>query len=219
MRPSSSVISLLVIFFYSFVVALQEHIYIFMFLPVLFLIFTNFCALKEVLKKLFFLNIFVFMIVASLIIQNDLNAALLIFMRSNLILLTVLLLFYQKNEFDIALALQRVRFPHKLVSIVFFAAKSIFLIKREFILFKKTLHVRGFKPKTNLLSYKIMAGFVGILVIKAYERAKYIQKSMLIRGFRGEIYTLTQHQVFNRYDIALCLITFVSIVLRWGVVL
>jgi cobalt/nickel transport system permease protein len=190
-----------------------------MFLPALFLIFMNFRALKEVLKKLLFLNIFVVIIVISLLIQDDFKTALLIFMRSNLILLTVLLLFYQKNEFDIALALQKLRFSRKLVSIVFFTAKSIFLIKREFVLFKKTLHVRGFKPKTDLLSYKIMAGFVGILIIKAYERAKYIQKSMLLRGFKGEIYTLANHQVFNSCDIALCLITFISLVLRWGVIL
>jgi cobalt/nickel transport system permease protein len=190
-----------------------------MFLPVLFLIFMNFHALKETFKKLLFLNIFVIIIVVSLLIQGDVKIALLIFIRSNLILLTVLLLFYQKNEFDIALALQRLRFSHKLVSIVFFTAKSIFLIKREFVLFKKTLHVRGFKPKTDLLSYKIMAGFVGILIIKAYERAKYIQKSMLLRGFKGEIYTLTKHQAFNRFDLAFCLVTFVSLVLRWGVIL
>ncbi|MDR1461033.1 MAG: energy-coupling factor transporter transmembrane protein EcfT [Campylobacteraceae bacterium] len=219
MRSISPTTSLLVVFFYSFTVALQEHIYIFMFLPVLFLIFVDFCALKEAFQKLLFLNIFVIIIVISLLMQGDFKSALLIFVRSNLILLATLLLFYQKNEFDIALALQRLRFSHKLVSIVFFTARSIFLIKREFTLFKKTLYIRGFKPKTDFLSYKIMAGFVGILIIKAYERAKYLQKSMFLRGFKGEIYALSKRQVFSRCDIVLCLITLISLTCRWGVVL
>ncbi|MDR1977021.1 MAG: energy-coupling factor transporter transmembrane protein EcfT [Campylobacteraceae bacterium] len=218
MRSISSFVALAVIFVYSFAVALQQHIYVFMFLPILFLIFMNYRALKAALWRLLFLNIFVAIVVATLLLQGDYDTALLIFLRSNLILLMMLLLFYQKNEFDIALALHRLRAPHKLSSIVFFTAKSIFLIKREFALFKKALYIRGFKPKTDLLSYKITAGFVGTLIIRAYERAKGLQKSMMIRGFKGEVYTLSAHEVMSRYDIALCFITAISLVARFGAI-
>ena len=217
MKHISPVAALLALFFYSFIVALQEHIYVFMFLPVLLLIALNFSALKSVLKRLFFLNIFVAIIVLTLILQNESEKALLIFIRSNLILSTALLLFYKRDEFDIALALQSLHFPHKLTSIVFFTTKSIFLIKLEFELFKKTLYIRGFKPKTDLLSYKVMAGFVGILIIKTYEMAKNLQKSMLIRGFEGRIYTLRTYQVLSYCDVVLYFVISVSI-LQWGVV-
>ncbi|MDR3345852.1 MAG: energy-coupling factor transporter transmembrane protein EcfT [Campylobacteraceae bacterium] len=218
MKQISPLSALLATLFYSFAVALQGHIYILMFLPPLFLACVDFKALRYVLKKLLFLNIFIIIIVISLLIERDFHNALLIFIRSNLILTTALLLFHKRDEFDIALSLRQLHLPHKLTSIVFFTARGIFLIKREFGLFKKALYIRGFKPKTDLLSYKIMAGFVGILIIKAYERAKFLQKSMILRGFKGEVYTLRAHQAFGFYDTLLCLTILISPLLRWGVI-
>jgi len=192
--------ALLLALSYSTVVALQEHLYAPMLLPLLLLGWLHRALLWSIFKRLFWLNTLIAIVAASMLWQENYELALLVFLRSNFILLFVLMIFQGKDEFSIAIAMQRLHLPHKLTSIFFFTAKSIFLIKREFTLFKNTLHVRGFMPKTNLLTYKTMAGFVGILFIKALERSLWLQKAMHLRGFCGEVYTLEAHQDFSVYD-------------------
>jgi cobalt/nickel transport system permease protein len=200
-------------FIYAVFAALQTHIFLALFLPPFFLACIKFDFLTNALKKLLLLNIFIAIVVAALVITGAYEKALLIFARSNLILFFVLLLFCDKSEFDIALALRDIKCPPKLTSIIFFTAKSIFLMKREFYLFRRALYIRGFTPKTNLLSYKTLAGFVGVLFIRTWQSADALKNSMFLRGFNGEIYTLSARQVLGRYDLALILTIFVSIAL------
>lgn len=213
MRTISPAAALAAAFIYAVFAALQTHIFFALFVPPIFLACIKFDFLKNALKKLLFLNVFVAMVVLSLLLAGDYDSALLIFVRSNLILFFVLLLFCDKSEFDIALALKGLKCPPKLASIIFFTAKSIFLMKREFYLFRHALYIRGFTPKTNLLSYKTLAGFVGILFIKTWERAEALKNSMFLRGFKGEVYTLSAQRVFNCYDLALILIVCTSVAL------
>lgn len=215
----ASTTALLLALFYSTVVALQEHLYLPMLLPLLLLGWIHKASLVNIFKRLFLLNTLIAIVVASMLWQKNYELALLVFLRSNFILLFIVMLFQGKDEFSIAIAMHRLRLPHKLTSIFFFTAKSIFLIKREFSLFKNTLHVRGFTPKTNLLTYKTMAGFVGILFIKALERSFWLQKAMQLRGFCGEVYTLEAHQDFSTYDRLLAFITILSLLWRQGALL
>ncbi|MBP1680229.1 MAG: ABC-type cobalt transport system, permease component CbiQ [Proteobacteria bacterium] len=208
--------ALLLALLYSSSVALQEHLYTPMLLPLLLLGWFQKESLLSIFKRLFFLNTLIAIVVLSMLWQKNYDLALLVFLRSNFILMFILMLFQGKDEFAIAIAMHRLRLPHKLTSIFFFTAKSIFLIKREFSLFKNTLHVRGFTPKTNILTYKTMAGFVGILFIKALERSVLLQKAMQLRGYCGEVYTLEEHQAFTKQDTLLALITILSLLWRQG---
>lgn len=211
--------ALVLVFLYSVVISLQSHIYLPMLLPPFALAFFHRHALKSILKKLLFLNVLIVLIVVTLVWQHQYAMACLIFVRSNLILLFGLLLFYDKDEFSIAIGVHQLRLPSKLSSMLFFTAKSIFLLKHEFEVFKKTLHIRGFQAKTNLFSYKTLAGLIGILVIKAIERASYLQKAMLLRHFSGTIYTLKSHPLFGMMDFFWILFTCLSLLWRQGVLL
>jgi len=64
-----------------------------------------------------------------------------------------------------------------------------------------SLKIRGFKPSTNLFTYKTYAYLVGILIIKSYDRATRVIKAMLCRGFDGTFYTL-KHFTFAKKDLA-----------------
>lgn len=209
-------VALLLALIYSSSVALHTHLYLPLLVPLVLLGW--FCkeSLGAIFKRLILLNTLIAIVVLSLLWQNHYDLALLMFVRSNMILLFVLMLFHGKDEFAIAIGMQHLHLPHKLTSIFFFTAKSIFLIKREFSLFKNTLHVRGFSPKTDLLTYKTMAGFVGILVIKALERALWLQKTMQMRGFCGEVYTLEKHQAISRKDTLLICVTFIALIWKQG---
>lgn len=211
--------ALLLALLYSCGVALQEHLYAPMLLPLLLLSWLQKKHLFTIFKRLFFLNTLIIIVVLSLLWQKNYDLALLVFLRSNFILLFIVMLFHGRDEFAIAIAMQRLRLPHKFTAMFFFTAKSIFLIKREFTLFKNTLHVRGFTPKTNLLTYKTMAGFVGILFIKALERSVWLQKAMQLRGFCGEVYTLETYQPLNRNDTLLIFITILSLLWQQGVLI
>jgi cobalt/nickel transport system permease protein len=220
MRNITPAAALAAAFIYAVFAATQTHISLPLFLPLVFLACIKFHFLKNALKKLLVLNLFVIIVVLSLVLMRNYEGALLIFVRSNLILFFVLLLFCEKNEFDIALAFKSLKCPVKLASIIFFTAKTIFLIRREFYLFRRTLYIRGFTPKTDMLSYRTIAGFVGVLFIKTWERADALKNSMFLRGFSGEVYTLSKRQTLNYYDLALILTVFISIafgVFAWAV--
>lgn len=214
--PQAALIALLV---YSTLIAISTHLYVPMLLPIIFLGFIYKTQWKNILKKLLFINTLVLIVVVTLLLQSEYALAQLMFCRSNLILLAVLLLFCDKDEFSIAIAMNGLHFPAKLTSMMFFTAKSIFLIKHEFERFKNTLKIRGFALKTNLLSYQTLAGFVGILVIKALERSQALQKAMHLRGFCGKVYSLEAHHPFTLYDAILCASVLCACIIQKGMFL
>lgn len=217
--PIAPTTALVLALIYSTVIAMQTHLYLPMLFPLLFLGWLCRAHFVLILKRLIVLNALIAIVTLSLLLQKNYELALLIGVRSNLILLFILMLFHDKDEFSIAIAMQKLHVPHKLTSIFFFTAKSIFLIKREFSLFKNTLHVRGFSPKTNSLTYKTMAGFVGLLFIKALQRSIFLQKALRLRRFCGEVYTLNSTHTVGTYDSILYGITFLSLLWRQGFLL
>lgn len=211
--------ALILALLYSSVVALHVHVYVPMLFPLLFLGWLCRAELLMIVKRLIMLNALVAIVVLSIVLQQNYEMALFIFLRSNMILLFILMLFHNADEFSIAIAMQQLHLPHKLTSVFFFTAKSIFLIRREFALFKNTLHVRGFSPKTNSLTYKTIAGFVGLLFIKALQRSIFLQKAMLLRGFQGQVYTLHSVYSLKKEDIILSLFTFLALTWYQGVLI
>ncbi len=214
--PFAALISLVV---YSVFIAFCKHLYLSMVPPLIFLVVIYRTYLFSVFKKLLLLNALVLLVVITLVLQHEYAIASLIFLRSNLILLFGLLLFCDKDEFSIALGMHELKMPKRFVSIVFFTTKSIFLLKREWVQFKKTLLARGFQFKTNALSYHVLAGGVGILVIKAIQRASALQKAMIIRHFNGTIYTLNPSHRLSVLDSVLWILVAFSILIKQGVIL
>ena len=200
-------------------VALKQHLSFFLLLPLIYAGWVYRIHWKAVVKKLLFLNTLVAIVAVTLVLQHEYALAWLMVARANLILTFALLLFSDKDEFSVAIAMHELHFPAKLTSLLFFTAKSIFLIRHEFVRFKNTLRVRGFHPKTNLLTYQTLAGFVGILVIKAIERSYALQKAMTLRGFNGHMYSLTSTLTWGRCDTMLLVILFIALLGHQGVIL
>lgn len=190
-----------------------------MLLPLFGEIWRNLQGLKKVIQNLLFLNIFLGMLAITLWFMNDTHLALLIYIRSNLTILFALLLFNKKTAFDIALGLQELKFPPKLVSLFFFVAKFIFSLRKNLIQFKKTLHVRGFLPKTSLFTYKTYANFVGMLFVNAFKEAKTLQNLMILRGFCGKVYTLQIPKPISKYEFILSLFLVVALLYQKGVLI
>jgi cobalt/nickel transport system permease protein len=78
------------------------------------------------------------------------------------------------------------------------------------------LKVRGFRPGTNLHTYKTFAYLVGMLLVRSAERAERVHNAMLCRGFRGRLYSLNQFSI-HRVDIV-TLIFMTGLIVALGVI-
>jgi cobalt/nickel transport system permease protein len=55
----------------------------------------------------------------------------------------------------------------------------------------KAVRVRGFRPGTNLHTYRTYGYILGMLFVRSYDRAERIRAAMLCRGFSGRFYDLS----------------------------
>ncbi|WP_024954590.1 energy-coupling factor transporter transmembrane component T family protein [Sulfurospirillum arcachonense] len=200
---------------YSFGLSFFDTIYISMFLPSLLLMLLQRKAIFETLKRLLLLNVFIVMVSASALLNQDYELALLVFLRSNALLLFTLLIFWNKSIFDIAISLQTLRVPNKLSSLFFFVAKFITIIKEEFEITKKVMKIRNFQAKSNVFSYKIYANVIGMMIVKCFDKADKLKNTMLLRNFQGKVYQ-SKVDKFTRIDFIIFIFVIISLSLHVG---
>lgn len=211
----SSSWALISIFIYSFGLSYFNEVYLSLFIPTVVIMLIQRTAIFSTIKKVLFLNIFIAIMVLSAIIHHDYNYALLIALRANAIIVFVLLIFYGKSLFDIAAGMQALRFPNKLVSLFFFVAKFIIIIKQEFNTTRKVMRVRNFRAKTSVFSYKVYANVIGMLIVKCFDRAEKLKNSMILRNFQGKIYQ-TKKETFSKIDLLILFSVIFSLAIQFG---
>jgi cobalt/nickel transport system permease protein len=52
------------------------------------------------------------------------------------------------------------------------------------------MKIRGFKPRTNLHTYRSYAYLAAMLLVRSFDRAERVFQAMLCRGFNGTFYSL-----------------------------
>lgn len=213
-----SSIALVLLFLYASVLSVSNILYYIMLLPLCLELWRNKHALRKIFFQLLVLNIFLIVLVITLWFMNEQQTALLIYLRSNMSMGFALLLFCDKNAFDIALGFQELRLPKTITSLFYFTAKFIYIVKQNIIDFRRRLLVRGFHPTTSLFTYQTYANFIGLLFIIALKKANNLQNLMIIRGFQGQLYTLKESKSITLYEIALFISVLVSIVFKKGVI-
>jgi cobalt/nickel transport system permease protein len=91
--------------------------------------------------------------------------------------------------------------------------RYVFVIAQEYQKIIKSIKIRGFSPKTTLHTYKTFAYVVGMLLIRASERADRVYNAMRCRGFKGVYYSLTEfHADFTSWLFLLVVSTATAIV-------
>lgn len=172
---------------------------------------------KEVISRLLVVNSFIFLLWLMLpftfqgekvytlgslgISQEGIKYALLITIKSNSIILVGIALLSTSSIFNLVHALRYLHLPDKLVQLFFFTYRYIHTIHSEYIRLNNALKIRGFKPQTNLRTYKTYAYLVGMMLVRSYDRSKRVYNAMLCRGFKGEFWTLN-HFVAKKADFA-----------------
>ncbi len=127
------------------------------------------------------------------------HQALLITLKSNAIVLTVLVLLGTSSVFALVHALSHMGIPDKMVHLFFFCFRYIHVIHQEYHRLTKAMKIRGFKPRSNLHTYRTYAYLVGMLLVRSFDRSRRIVSAMKCRGFKGQFYILHHYQM-KRYD-------------------
>lgn len=104
----------------------------------------------------------------------------------SLMTLTVMITIVATTPFRRLLAaLERLHVPRVLVSIVAFMYRYMFVLWDELDKMRRARLARTFYPSIAW-DIRLMANFVGILFVRAFERAERVHAAMLARGWRGD---------------------------------
>ncbi|WP_316900794.1 cobalt ECF transporter T component CbiQ [Pseudodesulfovibrio indicus] len=121
---------------------------------------------------------------------QGIDRALLITVKSNAVVVMLIVLLGTISVQNLGPALQKLGVPDKLCHILLFTYRYIFTIHEEYTTMRQAMRARGFKPRTDSHTYRAYAWLVGMLLVKSWDRAERVQAAMRCRGFRGRFYTL-----------------------------
>ncbi len=123
----------------------------------------------------------------------------LITLKANAIIMAIVALVATISVFDVGRAMRRLHVPAKLVQLFLFTYRYVHVIYMEYQRIMKAIKIRGFRPQTNMHTYKTYAYLVGVLFIRSYDRAQRVHAAMLCRGFTEKFYDLSEFD-FKRSD-------------------
>ena len=203
-------ISIICCVIYSVNIAVRTKFFFYDAIPLLFLILINLKDCRVLIKtliRLIKLNGFIVFVAGGIyLFHRDLKLALLILLRSNLILSFNLFLFCKYSPFDVYRGIIPLPIPKKLKLIFLFFIKFIEILQREYEKLQEALKIRGFKPKTNLFTYKSYAYIIGNMLAKTLKKSKNIYNAITMRGFRGGIFSFEKNSL-NFLDVILLFLT------------
>ncbi len=91
--------------------------------------------------------------------------------------------------------LYKLKVPSKFILLFLLTYRYINVIFEEFTRLMNAAKIRNFYPKTNIHTYKTIAYILAMVLIKSYERGKRVYNAMVLRGFNGKFYSLTETRI------------------------
>jgi cobalt/nickel transport system permease protein len=114
----------------------------------------------------------------------------LITLKSNAIIIALIALIATVSVNNLGRALHNLRLPDKLCHLLLFTYRYLYVFELEFQRLVQAMKIRGFRPRTNLHTYRAYAYLAAMLLVRSYDRAHRVFQAMLCRGFHGTFYTL-----------------------------
>lgn len=167
--------------------------------------------IKKVLLRLLFANLFILILwffipftingaplvfLGPLIVTKEgLLYCLLLTIKSNAIIIILITLTATMPVFSMGRAMSSLGVPSKLVNLFIFSYRYIHAILLEYKRLKEAMEIRGFRPKTNMHTYRSYAYLVGMLILKSHDRAERVHSAMICRGFQGKFFDLTTFSI------------------------
>ena len=114
--------------------------------------------------------------------------------------------------------LNRMRLPDKMVHLILITYRYLFVLEQEYQRLVRAMKIRSFYPKTNLHSYRTYAYLVGMLFVRASERARRVHSAMVCRGFNGRFVSLREfphHPQNHVFSLCILLSLALLVILEW----
>jgi len=151
--------------------------------------------------------------------SEGIDYALLITIKSNTIVLALIALIATIPVITLGHALSHLRVPDKLIHLFFFTVRYLQVLHLEYDRLRDAMKIRGFKPRSNLHTYRSLAYLIGMILIRSFDRADRIRKAMVCRGFHGKYYLLS-HFELQKIDMFLLILMMLVIsamaALQWS---
>jgi cobalt/nickel transport system permease protein len=138
--------------------------------------------------------------------------------KSNTMMAVLIALVASTSLLTLGHAMHHLKIPKKLVHLFFFTYRYIDVIHKEYLRLVNAMKVRGFRPGTNMHTYRTFAYLVGMLLVRSSDRADRVHSAMLCRGFRGNLYSLSAFSLraFDVISLILMLVLILALgVLEW----
>jgi cobalt/nickel transport system permease protein len=132
--------------------------------------------------------------------REGLLLAILIALKGNAILLTLIVLLGTLDTTTLGHALSHLRVPDKLIHLLLFTVRYLDVLHREYLRMAAAMKVRAFRPRMNMHTYATYGHLVGMLLVRSLDRSERILAAMKCRGFRGRFFLL-DHFAASRRDI------------------
>ncbi len=106
-------------------------------------------------------------------------------LQANAVVLVVTLLLTPIDPIVLGHAVARLGAPARFVQLYLFTLRYLRVLDDEYKRLRRAMLIRGFRPRANLHTCRTMGYLVGMLLIRALDRAERIWQAMLCRGFSG----------------------------------
>ena len=240
MRNFDARIKIVVVFFFSVFVAVFNRFVVLELALVagLIIVFAAQTPLRELVKRLLPVNVFILFLWCFLpftvlgetifvlgplrITFEGVRVAAQISIKSNAIMCLLIALVASTPVFTLGHALHELGLPKKMVYLFYFTYRYVDVIYREYVRMINAMKMRGFRPKTNLHTYKSYAYMLGMILVKSFDRAQRVHAAMVCRCFNGNFYSLSEFSLKTKDILGLVFILVVILILgilEWTIII
>ena len=82
-------------------------------------------------------------------------------------------------------ALAGLRVPRTVCQMLMLAYRYIFVFQEEVVRMNKGMNARGFTKRTDMETLRTIGNFLGMLLVRSFERTQRVYEAMLARGYTG----------------------------------
>ncbi len=129
----------------------------------------------------------------------------LITLKSNAIIIALMALVATAPVVTLGRAMHHLKLPDKLCHLLLFTYRYIYVFEQEYRRLVQAMKIRGFRPRTNLHTYRSYAYLAAMLLVRSFDRADRVFAAMRCRGFAGTFYSLKTFAWHRRDGIFLAL--------------
>jgi cobalt/nickel transport system permease protein len=119
-------------------------------------------------------------------------------LKTNAILMALMALIATMPFATLGAAFNRLHVPDKIVHLLLMTYRYVFVIEQEYQRLIRAIKIRGFRPGTNLHTYRTYAYITGMLLVRSAARAERVYQAMRCRGFKRKFYCLQDFSASKR---------------------